>query len=802
MEKGDDFRMTVEDDAKWLEWAQRQFAAIAGTDRLIDWQEFKLALKVKKEFFAKRFFALFDADNSGTISLDELMDGLRMLTHGEPAEKLRFLFNVYDVDGSGQIDHEELRTVLESCMEESALQLSASVLDDLTDALFEAADEDDSGTISFEELRQELEKYPDVMENMTIGAAGWLKPPDDEPKAGFKIPRYLTWRYINNNVRKVIFVVAYCLVNATLFTETAYRFTSIGSNWCLVIARGCGQCLNLNGSLILVLMLRQTLTFVRSTRVARLLPIDQHIIFHKTVGLIIAVLSLIHTVAHVGNAVIITEPTGVFNNNTAWEVLFTQPRLTELGTVKHSAFLTGWLLDVILVVMVICSLPFVRRSGNFQVFYWTHLMYIFFWGLMLIHGPRFWYWFVVPGIIFILERISQLRLVRQAQFGKMYVEKADLMPSGVTHLQITRPPHFDYEPGDYLFINIPEVAKHEWHPFTISSAPEQPDTISMHIRSAGNWTNKLYSFYDERHRRNRQLSVRSKSKRSNGSTSTEKTGDIEAMGVVELPPSPTTDSFRYRMAGDKMDRHPVTKSMSWSDKNGKVATYVEVFDTGKNHSSVKHKKLKKKKPQDDRVEVFINGPYGTATRAIFRAEHAVLIGAGIGVTPFASILQSIMLRCRTNQNTCPSCEHQWIGSVPEHVMRIKKVDFIWINRNQKSFEWFVRLLTQLEVQQADMSERFLDMHMFMTAALGKTDMKGVGLQMALDIMHSKGNKDMITGLKTRTQPGRPDWDKLFAEIAAQKKGKVQVFFCGSPILGKTIKAMCEKYKFHFHKENF
>ena len=89
-----------------------------------------------------------------------------------------------------------------------------------------------------------------------------------------------------------------------------------------------------------------------------------------------------------------------------------------------------------------------------------------------------------------------------------------------------------------------------------------------------------------------------------------------------------------------------------------------------------------------------------------------------------------------------------------------QVDFIWINRNQKSFEWFVRLLTQLEVQQADMSERFLDMHMFMTAALGKTDMKGVGLQMALDIMHSKGNKDMITGLKTRTQPGRPDWDKV------------------------------------------
>ncbi|XP_038057987.1 NADPH oxidase 5-like [Patiria miniata] len=799
MEKGEEFRLTVEDDAKWLEWAQRQFAAIAGNDRLIDWQEFKLALKVKKEFFAKRFFALFDADNSGTISLDELMDGLRMLTHGEPAEKLRFLFNVYDVDGSGQIDHEELRTVLESCMEESALQLSSSVLDELTDALFEAADEDGSGAISFDELRRELEKYPDVMENMTIGAAGWLKPPDDEPKTGPHLPRYLTPRYINNNLRKVIFVIAYCLLNAALFTEAAYRFAFRGANWCIIVARGCGQCLNLNSSLILVLMLRQTLTYIRSTRVARLLPIDQHIIFHKTVGLIIAALSLVHSLAHVGNAVIITSPSGPLPNNTAWDVLFTQPHLTPLGLVKHSAFLTGWLLDIILVVMVICSLPFVRRSGNFQVFYWTHLMYIFFWVLLLMHGPRFWYWFIVPGIIFILERVSQLRLVRQAQFGKMYVEKADLMPSGVTHLMITRPPHFDYSPGDYLFVNIPQIAKHEWHPFTISSAPEEPDTISLHVRSAGNWTNKLYSFYDERHKRNRQVSIRSRSRKSNGSTSTEKAAEADPL-CLDVPPSPPSDPYRYRSGGDQGSRHPVTKSMGWSDKNGKSATYVEV-STGGKHSNGKHRKLKRD-PTNDRVEVFINGPYGTATRAIFRAEHAVLIGAGIGVTPFASILQSIMLRCRTNQQTCPNCQHEWIGSVPEHVMRIKKVDFIWINRNQKAFEWFVRLLTQLELQQAGMSERFLDMHMFMTAALGKTDMKGVGLQMALDIMHSKGNKDMITGLKTRTQPGRPDWDKLFADITGQRKGKVQVFFCGSPILGKTIKAMCEKYKFHFHKENF
>lgn len=30
-----------------------------------------------------------------------------------------------------------------------------------------------------------------------------------------------------------------------------------------------------------------------------------------------------------------------------------------------------------------------------------------------------------------------------------------------------------------------------------------------------------------------------------------------------------------------------------------------------------------------------------------------------------------------------------------------QVDFIWINRDQKSFEWFVSLLTKLEIDQAD-----------------------------------------------------------------------------------------------------
>ena len=54
---------------------------------------------VLQSFFAERFFKLFDKDNSGTISLKELMDGLSLLTNGSETDKLNFLFQVYDVDG-------------------------------------------------------------------------------------------------------------------------------------------------------------------------------------------------------------------------------------------------------------------------------------------------------------------------------------------------------------------------------------------------------------------------------------------------------------------------------------------------------------------------------------------------------------------------------------------------------------------------------------------------------------------------------------------------------------------------------
>uniref|UniRef100_A0AAR2LWU2 NADPH oxidase, EF-hand calcium binding domain 5 n=1 Tax=Pygocentrus nattereri TaxID=42514 RepID=A0AAR2LWU2_PYGNA len=718
--------MSLDEDTRWLEWVTKQFESIAGEDKEIDLDEFKTALKVKESFFAERFFALFDSDGSNSISLDELLKALNLLIHGSESDKLHFLFQVYDVDGhmfckpdatgSGSIDPDELRTVLKSCLRESAISLPEEKLDDLTLALFESADKDNSGSITFEELKAELETFPEVMENLTIRI-----------KTLRQTPRYLTRAYWHNNSRKLLFLCLYSFLNVLLFIVYMLQHAA-GGLW-LMLAKGCGICLDLNCTFIVVLMLRRCLTWLRATWVVRVLPLDQNILLHQIVGYAILVFSVAHTMAHIMNFIHLTQ---VHESYQLWEYVFTTR--PGIGWVKGTASITGVVLQVLICLMVVCSSTFVRRSGHFEVFYWSHLSYIWVWALLIIHCTNFWKWFVAPGIIFLVEKLVGIAVSRM---GGLYIVEVNLLPSKVTHLVIKRPPFFQFKPGDYVYINIPVIAKYEWHPFTISSAPEQQDTIWLHVRSMGQWTNRLFEYFRQ--------------------------SDSQAISNKRL-----TASLR---------NHRNQTKTQISTKLSENHRYCD-------------------------IKCYVDGPYGTPTRQIFASEHAVLIGAGIGITPFASILQSIIYRMR--KQNCPNCNYSWCETIKDNEMMLRKVDFIWINRDQKSFEWFVSLLTKLEMDQADEEPegRFLEMHMYMTSALSKNDMKAIGLQMALDLLAKKEKRDSITGLRTRTQPGRPDWGKVFQKVSEEKKGKVHVFYCGSPALAKVIKAQCEHFGFNFYKENF
>jgi hypothetical protein len=66
----------------------------------------------------------------------------------------------------------------------------------------------------------------------------------------------------------------------------------------LVHVRFSGGLLNFNCALILVLMLRKHITWLRSKGGSIILPLDHHIDIHKIIGIIILVETILHTVAH------------------------------------------------------------------------------------------------------------------------------------------------------------------------------------------------------------------------------------------------------------------------------------------------------------------------------------------------------------------------------------------------------------------------------------------------------------------------------------------------------------------------
>merc|ERR1712025_852692 len=246
--------------------------------------------------------------------------------------------------------------------------------------------------------------------------------------------------------------------------------------------------------------------------------------------------------------------------------------------------------------------------------------------------------------------------------------------------------------------------------------------------------------------------------------------DTGSNSSIELPPGLTYD--------DGIERFELMVSDSGELRNRKIS-----------HYDGPGKRARLEQP----LEIYIDGPFGSPSSNIYRAEHAVLVGTGIGITPFASILQSISHRYLEIKQSCPSCSYSWTNNMEASMFNLKKVDFFWINRDQKSFEWFVNLLSQLEIEQAEHGgemSRFLEMHMYATSALARSDMRAVALQMALDILHEKENRDLVTGLKNRTHAGRPNWNKIFTKLREERKGSITVYYCGNPNLAKVLRRKC------------
>ncbi|KAK0637687.1 Respiratory burst oxidase-like protein B [Lasiodiplodia hormozganensis] len=524
-------------------------------------------------------------------------------------------------------------------------------------------------------------------------------------------------RWMVNEGWRRLFVFTFMLAHAMIFSFGVVHYglkdnltqsrEQFGNTF--VIARSAALVLHFDVALILLPVCRNLISLLRRTSLNGVIQFDKNITFHILVAWSIVFFSWVHTIAHWVNL-------GRFSaaNNLGFVGFLLANLITGPGW-------TGYVMLIALMAIVFTSVEKPRRA-NYERFWYTHHFFIIFFVMWSIHGAFcmirpdfapycntvgvFWQYWMYSGFLYLAERTA--REVRGKH--KTYVSKVIQHPSNVCEIQIKKE-NTKTQAGQYIFLCCPEVSVWQYHPFTLTSAPEE-DYISIHVRCVGNFTRAL-----------------------------------------------------AKVLGCDFDKKEVKK---------KDTTVV----SGSADENSVDPSLRRILPR-----VYIDGPFGSASEDVFKFEIAVLVGAGIGVTPFASILKSIWYRM----------------NYPQGKTRLRKVYFFWVCRDFGSLEWFRSLLAAIEAQDL---EDHIEIHTYLTAKVKVDD--------AANIMINDANaeQDAITGLRAPTNFGRPNWDMIFKSIRKiHSPAEAGVFFCGPKGLGSQLHIKCNMYTdkdFHFvwGKENF
>ncbi|KAI7825420.1 ferric reductase NAD binding domain-containing protein [Kickxella alabastrina] len=508
---------------------------------------------------------------------------------------------------------------------------------------------------------------------------------DVRPRQRTLLHRLELWMI--NDGKMYLYLGFWILIQSLLYSLAAvnYRYYPLWQNMhellggSFIAARSAALVLHVNTALVLLPICRTVISWIRTTPLNRVIPFDHALLFHKLVGYSILLFTLVHAGAHYRNYYVVSQVTGV----PYWRILF---------TTGHS--ITGHLMMFCMIIMGVTGYVKIRQK-HFNLFWNLHHLYVLYFACFSIHG----------GFCLLKSNLPPF-CSTGAAFWKYWVAsgKVILHPGKVI------------EAGQYAFLCCPAVSTQQWHPFTLTSAPEE-DYVSVHVRVVGDWT-KSFS---------------------------------EALGA--------------------------------KDEHWKALETANIL------------------PQ-----VLVDGPFGSASEDVFNHEIAMLFCAGIGCTPFASVLKSIWYRL----------------SYPEGSFRLRKVYFFWTQRDTKSFEWFQDLLKAIEEEDearlemdhdigsyslgrpsVGQDDSMIEIHTYLTGKLNFTQMTHIHLNV--------GDVDPITGLRSPTKFGRPNLDLIFRAVAHEHPATdVGVFFCGPHKMGSTIGSAAKKWsskgqdgtKFYYNKENF
>ncbi|KAF8929805.1 ferric reductase NAD binding domain-containing protein [Dissophora ornata] len=547
--------------------------------------------------------------------------------------------------------------------------------------------------------------------------------------------------------RRYLFFITWFLLHVMLFIFGVLRVMldknlsnlNIPLNYSLWIARGGGMCLIWDCSIILLPVCRNILRILRVSFINKLIPIDENIWFHKITAYSILFCTTVHAIGHYVNFFKMDrlhreDPGGYFQQSAA-ELLYKSP-----------AGITGHIMLLCMVLMYTTA-KHTGRNKSFETFWYTHHLAFVMLGALMFHGIgcivrdkdgvcrgyKSYRYLAIGYCLYILERFIR---AWRARLDTRLV-KAIQHPAGVVELQIQKP-SFKYKPGQYLFINVPDVSEYQWHPFTITSSPFE-DYVSVHIRQVGDWTRALGT----------RMGVEK-----------EERGGGAGRGI--------------QAAGASSKGRP-EKNVELVDDRGEEIHIRSGFSM---------------------PMVCIDGPFGAPTEDVFDHEIVVLVGSGIGVTPFASILRDIWYRANNNMP-----------------LKTKHIEFYWVCRDLASLKWFQSLLATIEQSMLHVK---LKIHIYCTAVMKPDQHHNIALHLNDDF----GGADTITGLQALTNFGRPNFGAIFTELREgitngtympgsnqELSVEVAVFFCGPGAMAKSLRKESRiqsknGVKFAFRKEHF
>ncbi|TMW90066.1 hypothetical protein EJD97_016248 [Solanum chilense] len=703
-----------------------------------------------KEFAEELFDTMarrkkINAENGITIEeLKEFWDDIS--THC-PDTRLHIFFDMCDKNGDGKLSEEEVKEVL--VMSASANKLTNFKKHAATYAalIMEELDPDHLGYIEIWQLES-------LLRGMVGSEDGQNNMKRSQTLAKTMIPRQYrtpvskflskTSEKIYDNWKRIWVVTLWLSINFILFIWKIEQFKRREAfkimGYCVCLAKAAGETLKFNMALILIPVCRRTLTQIRESFLGYIIPFDDNINFHKMVAVGITVGAFIHILFHTScNFVKLAScPESKFMTALGSNFGYQQP--TYMDLVVSVPGVTGILMTLFMLFSFTLATHSFRRNiiklpgsfhhlAGFNAFWYAHHLLIFVYVLLILHGyfifltnewykKTTWMYLAVPVVLYSTERV----LIINENRYHVNIQKAVIYTGNVLALYMTKPPGFKYKSGMYLFVKCPDISNFEWHPFSITSAPDD-DYLSVHIRTLGDWTTELRTRFEK---------------------------------ACQEAPSKTRNLVRME-----------TKAYNQKDAE---------------------------QSQAENPMIIIKGPYGAPAQNYKKYDILLLVGLGIGATPFISIIKDIL-----NQKS--GYNQQDDGKKGP-----QRAYFYWVTREQGSFDWFKGVMD--DIAEHDENE-VIEMHNYLTSVYEEGDARSALITMVQSLQHAKNGVDVVSESRIRTHFSRPNWKRVFAQLAAtHPSSRIGVFYCGSPTLTKPLKKLCQEFslnsstRFNFHKENF